>query len=97
MLPVIVRVRGECVAQGQRKGRRGVQQRAEAAAAAAAAGVAAVAVAGQHHVTKMLLVLHLHGARAAGERGAAQLEGARALAARVQRRGGGSGGVHKVR
>lgn len=89
------------MAPGQREGGRGRQGGAVAAAAAAAAGVvvviAAVAVAGQHHVPKLLLdvaegaLLHLNVARAVRdwERGGAQLDGSRATAARVSWGNGG--------
>lgn len=80
---------------GQREGgkrRRGGAVVAAAAATGAAAVANAVAVAGQHHVPKLLLavvkgtLLHLDVARAVRdrERGGAQLEGSRAATARVR-------------
>lgn len=80
------------MAPGQREGRGG-RQRGVAAAATAdvVVVIATVAVAGQHHVLKLLLdvviyvSLHLDVARAIRdlERGGAQLESSRATAARV--------------
>ncbi len=91
-MAIVVRIRGESMAPGQREGGRGRQGGVVAAAAASVVVViATIAVAGQHHVPKLLLdvaegaLLHLDVARAVRdwERGGAQLEGSRGTAARV--------------
>lgn len=85
-MAIVVRIRGESMAPGQREGGRGRQGGAVAAVGGGDDVVvvaATVAVAGQHHVPNLLLDvvktahLQLAAARAAGgrARGGAQLEG----------------------
>lgn len=93
---VVVRIRGASMAPGQRD-RRGGRQ-GGGVASTRAVGVA-VAVAGQHHVPKVLLavvkgaVLHLDVTRAVRhrQRGCVQLQSASATAARVRVRWGSDG------
>lgn len=85
-LAVVVHIGGQSVVPGQRGG--GGKGGHGGAVVHASSGAEAVAVAGQHHVSKLLLLLgvaensrlHVHAARAVRGRegGRAQLQGSRA-------------------